>query len=126
MLTGSDYLASFSRRGKVAPLKKLKKNESCLTALWYLGHSEYISYFFCQMIDAVRLELFCNEISTEQRETSSYANNLLSNIFPLCQRILQEKINRTNFTGAKWRSSTKSIMLSFNPVNCDWAIEGGK
>ena len=52
--------------------------------------------------------------------------HLLSNIFPLCQRILHEKINRTNFTGAKWRSSTKSSVLSFNPVNCGWVIEGGK
>ena len=77
MLTGSDYLTSFSRRGKVAPLKK---NEYCLTALGYLGHSEFnISeevmaqvekFFFIakkdgyvkfSSIDAVRLEIFCKK-----------------------------------------------------------------
>ena len=60
MLSVSDYLASFSRRGKVGPLKKKNvKNESCMTALWYPGHSEYnISeevkaqiekFFFCHV-----------------------------------------------------------------------------
>ena len=73
-----------------------------------------------------KLEIFCKEISTEKRETSSYVNNLLSNIFPFSQRILQEKINRTNFTGAKGRSSTKSSMVSFDPVNYGCAIEGGE
>ena len=77
-------------------------------------------------IDAVRLEIFCKEISTEKKGTSSFANNLLSNIFPFNQRILQEKINRTNFAGVKGRSSTKSSMLPFNPVNCGCAVEGGE
>ena len=77
-------------------------------------------------IDAVRLEIFCKEISTEKKGTSSFANNLLSNIFSFSQRILQEKINRTNFAGVKGRSSTKSSMLplNFNPVNCGCAVEG--
>ena len=75
-------------------------------------------------IDAVRLGIFCKEISTEKKGTSSFANNLLSNIFPFSQRILQEKINRTNFAGVKGKSSTKSSMLPFNPVNCGCAVEG--
>ena len=78
---------------------------------------------FSSIIDAVRLEIFCKEISTEKKGTSSFANNLLSNIFPFSQRILQEKINRTHFAGVKGRSSTKSSMLPFNPVNCGCAVE---
>ena len=46
-------------------------------------------------IDAVRLEIFCKEISTEKKRTSSFAINLLSNIFPFNQRILQENKKRS-------------------------------
>ena len=141
-LTGSDYSASFSRRGKVAPFKNWKKNESCQTALGNLGNSEYISEevtaqiekFVCQMygypkfssIDEVRLEIFVAKYRSKKREKSLFAKNLHSNIFPPCKRVLQEKIKRTNFIAAKWKSLSKSSMSSLNPVNCGWTIEEGK
>ena len=73
-LTGSDFTASFSGKGKVNPLKKLKKNKTALKALGGLGCSgeiceeqlKDVEQFVCDMygngqsnsVNEARLEKF--------------------------------------------------------------------
>lgn len=141
-LTGSDYSASFSRRGKVTPFKKLQKDEAAQIALANLGESENISEevvadiekFVCQLygfsnlssIDAVRLEIFLKNYQLKKRETNSFAKKLQANIPPPCRRVLVEKVRRTNLITAKWKSATKAMMPSLNPVNCGYSLDHGK
>ena len=141
-LTGCDYSASFSRRGKVAPFKKLEKNKRAQIALGNLGEAEtvseetisHIEEYVCEVygfsklssIDAVRLEIFLKKYKLKKKETNSFAKKLQSNFFSPCRRVLVEKIKRTNFITAKWRSATKASMPSFDPVNCGWSLDNGK
>ena len=105
-LTGSDYSASFSRRGKVSPFKKLEKNESCQTALGNLGNSEYISEevtaqiekFVCQMygypkfssIDEVRLEI-CVAKYRSKKGKKAYLPKICIPIFSLLAKVYYKK-----------------------------------
>ena len=74
MFTGSDYTASFSRRGKIRPLKLLEKNQKVMEFFSKLGERENIERdqhvnaenFVCEMygqkklfsVDEARLEMF--------------------------------------------------------------------
>ena len=104
-LTGSDYSASFSRRGKVAPFKKLEKkwilSDSTRESwqLWiYIWRSHGPNRKIC--MSNVRLPKIlinwwsktrniCSKISIEKKGKNLFAKNLHSNIFPPCKRVLQ-------------------------------------
>ena len=77
-------------------------------------------------IDAVRLEIFCKEISTEKRE-QAHLPIICFPIFSLSAKESYEKrsIGQTS-PALRGDHQKKSSMLPFNHVNCGCAFEGGE
>jgi len=105
-LTGSDYTASFSRKGKVRPLKLLEKNHDAQKALAKIAFSDEINQetlatiekFVCQIygkkrvneVNAVRLEIFMEKHKPRQSNLS-YAKKLDASMLPPCKKFLSKR-----------------------------------
>ena len=59
-------------------------------------------------VDEARFELFQKKYKTSEEQTISFKNKLDSSYIPPCKRVLVEKINRTNYIAAIWKSATCS------------------
>ena len=133
--TRCDFTASFSRKGKVNPLKKLRKNAMTIKVFSELGEKETvdkkqirdIEKFVCEMygrkqIDSVndaRLEIFLKKYkpNTKGAVISCVKKMESSSLLP-CSRVIKEKIKRTTYICSIWNNTTIANPPDFKTKNC--------
>jgi hypothetical protein len=103
-LTGCDYTASFSRKGKVRPLKILEKDENLQTIFFQMGNQEelteevidHLERFVCQMysknkcerVNGVRTDIFLNKYQTKDlSDRLSCVKKFDGSMMPPCKKI---------------------------------------
>ena len=119
--TGSDFTASFSRKRKIQPLKKLEKDVQAQIAFGHLGQLDddpsndftKIEKFTCKMygkknlekIDDVRTEIFMEKCKPKtDGDKISCTKKLDASMMLPCERVLLNKIRRTKFVAKIWMS----------------------
>ena len=143
--TGCDYTSSFSRKGKVAPLKKLEKNAECQTALGLLSEVEtdgdveqflpQISKFVCEMYgkrhlkstDDARMDIFMSkyELKREDQLISS-VQKLDGSMLPPCSQVLKNKVLRTSYVAKLWMSAVSPHPPCASPTEFGWKLEDNR
>ena len=109
-LIGCDYTASFSRKGKVRPLKNLEKNETAQEIFGCLGDVEEINEsmlnvceeFVCQfyngkkvkLVNKLRFDMFLTKYKTNDKQHLNEVKKMDASSLPPCQRVKGE--NRKN------------------------------
>ena len=143
-LTGSDFTASFFRKGKVKPLKILEKAPETQIIFANMGETDHISEgklngiesFVCSMygykkeksVDHVRLMIFLKKYKPKKadKDVISCVKNMEGNQLPPCSRVLHEKIKRANLVCSRWKSSLFSTSPPFNPEESGWLLKDGE
>ena len=140
--TGSDYTSSFSRKGKIRPLKLLERDEEMQNVFGTLGSTENVpeaviecfEKFVCQMYglktfkstNAARLELFIKKSqSKKEKDIFSNIKRIEIESLPPCSKVVFQKVLRTNYICSIWRNATLANPPDFSPMNCGWVMEGG-
>ena len=142
---GCDYLAAFSRKGKVRPYNLLKQDIQAQEAFATLGEGlsevpvnvrQEIESFLCKVygkkkltsIDEVRLQVFASKYKPKKNGTRSITDvkSMDGSAMPPCSRVLQEKINRTSLVASKWFSSTEPFEPAMSPPEYGWIFQDGK
>ena len=135
-----DYTASFSRKGKVRPLKHLEKNETVQETFGCLGDMEEINEsmlnvwekFVCQLYDGkkvklvieLRFDMFRTKYKTTDEQHLSEVKKMDASSLSPCQRVLREKIARTHYICRLWRSSIfSSPPAAPTPETSGWNLE---
>ena len=138
-LIGCDYTASFSRKGKVRPLKHLEKNETAQEIFGCLGDVEEINEsmlnaceeFVCQfyngkkvkLVSKLRFDMFLTKYKTTDKQ---HLNEVKRWMPPPCNlaNALREKIARTHYICRLWRSSIfPSPPTAPTPETSGWNLE---
>lgn len=136
--TGCDYTASFSRKGKVMPLKILEKDlraQHTFAAIGIMNMDEnayqVFEQFVCRMygqkgvssVDDARTNIFFSKYrSTKNRP--SFAKKLDGSAMPPCRRVLIEKVKRTGLVTRRWMSAALPHPPPEDPEQCGWRLEG--
>ena len=120
-LTGYDYTASFSTKGKLRPLKHLWKNETSQETFSCLGDVEEIDEsmlnvceeFVCllyngkkvKLVNELCFDMFLTKYKTTDEQHLNEVKKMDASSLPPCQRVLRVKIARTRYICRIWRSS---------------------
>lgn len=137
--TGCDYTASFSRKGKIKPLKILEKDTRLQDIFAGLGSAESLSVeeieeiekFVCQLygqkrlssVNEARFELFQKKYKVKATEEKlSFKNKLDGSYLPPCHRVLLEKIRRTKYITAMWQAAADAEPPAVNPDSSGWIL----
>ena len=140
--TGCDYTSSFSRRGKVKPLKILENLDTIQDVFVRLSEQDEISdsdvseieSFVCKMygkkklvsIDEARFHIFADHYKTKNNDQRlSSVKKLEGSSLPPCRKVVLKKIKRTCFVANMWMSSVSVHPPSLDPVNFGWKIVDG-
>ena len=141
-LTGCDYTASFSRRGKVKPLKTLEEDVVAQEALASLGSAEdipdkiiktierYVSSLYgkkkLRKINEVRVQIFLEKYRPKAREDRlSCAKKLDGSMMPPCRAVLLEKLKCMHLITRRWNSTLLPHPPHEVPENSGWKLEDG-
>ncbi len=140
-LTGCDYTASFMRKAKKRPFEIMKKNPRFTEAIKHLGDSDVldpdvtavVEEYVCAVygvrnlgsVNEARLHLF-NKMYAPKRE--SYPLDKIKTTdpccMPPCQRVLHQKLLRTNFVAYLWRNAREAQPVMFGPEGHGWKVDG--
>ena len=118
-LTGYDYTASFSTKGKLRPLKHLWKNETSQETFSCLGDVEEIDEsmlnvceeFVCllyngkkvKLVNELCFDMFLTKYKTTDEQHLNEVKKMDASSLPPCQRVLTVKIARTRYICRIWR-----------------------
>ena len=118
-LTGYDYTASFSTKGKLLPLKHLWKNETSQETFSCLGDVEEIDEsmlnvceeFVCllyngkkvKLVNELCFDMFLTKYKTTDEQHLNEVKKMDASSLPPCQRVLTVKIARTRYICRIWR-----------------------
>ena len=138
---GCDYLAAFSRKGKVRPYNLLKTDGPAQEAFASLSEGlpevneeviDEIKRFLCKVygkkkvtsINEVRLQVFASKYKQKKNGTKSITDvkSMDGSAMPPCYRVLLEKIKRTAFVASRWYSSTMPIEPAASPADHGWVF----
>ena len=132
---GCDYLAAFSRKGKLRPYNFLKGDLAAQEAFARLGEGpdfseetmENIERFCCKVygkrkltsINEVRLQIFASKYKPKKNGTKSITDvkSMDGSSMPPCQRVLQQKIKRTNLVATRWCAATEPFEPVMSPYD---------
>ena len=137
--TGSDYTASFSRKGKINPFKILEKDSELQQAFTLLGNDnevsesiiESIERFVCKIyskkkltsVNEARLEYFISKYKTKNEESRlSSVKKLDGSALPPCSRVLIQKIMRTQFVACRWLNAYVLLQPDMSPIEYGWRL----
>lgn len=141
--SGCDYTASFSRKGKVRPLKILENDVKAQHAFIELGVEEEVKEltyqilenYLCkvygkktlQCINDVRTEVFFDKYRPKgNKDRISCVKNLDGSMMPPCSKVLKKKIQRTHMIARRWMSSVNPYPARENPLQSGWLLEENK
>ena len=140
--TGSDYSASFSRKGKREPFKKLETDIPSQIAFGRLGEASpndiiqvfsQIERFTCLLygnkrsnrINDVRIDIFMQKYKPKRdNDKISCVKRLDGSMLPPCSRVLREKTRRTYYIAQLWMSSILPFPTELNPTDYGWQLMG--
>jgi hypothetical protein len=136
--TGSDYTASFSRRGKVKPIKVLESSTEFQTAFIALAEDpdikeitfRKIEEFVCCVygmkksgsVNAARLDMFANKYKTKKNQRISAVEKLDGSSLPPCFKVLEKKIERACYVSKIWMSSVSSNPPAISLLDYGWKL----
>ena len=137
-LTGSDYTASFSRKGKIRPLKILEKHPEIQDIFARMGFTEEIESedmvaiekFVCEMygrkslskVDEARFNIFLCLYKPKANGLLNTVKSMDGSCLPPCSRVLRQKALRSNFVAGKWNSAWRRHPPMLTPTNCGWIL----
>ena len=141
--TGCDYTPAFSRRGKVKPLRVLKKSIPHQQAFVSLGKSheidpeavDLIQQFVCKLygsrkkvdsVDAVRLAQFLKAYKPKKNKPLLSLKVVSSVSMLPCFRVLYQQILRTRLISAIWLKAYQNDPPSLNPTVHGFELNEGK
>ena len=143
-LTGCDYTASFSRKGKVNPFKLLKKDSVAIEAFATILKSKQsarhavrstVKKFICNLyskkklfdLDDVRLHIFLQKYQSSGRDDApiSAFKRFDGSMIPPCNSVLEKKIYRAIYVGVLWKSATSALMPDIDPTDYAWIVKDG-
>lgn len=141
--SGCDYTASFSRKGKVRPLKILENDVKAQHAFIELGEEEEVKEltyqilenYLCkvygkktlQCINDVRTEVFFDKYRPKgNKDRISCVKKLDGSMMPPCSKVLKKKIQRTHMIARRWMSSVNPYPSRENPLQSGWLLEENK
>ena len=119
-LTSCDYTVSYSRKGKMRPLKNLEKKETAQETFGCLGNVEEINEsminvceeFVCQLcngkkvklVNELHFDMFLTKYKTTDEQHLNEVKKMDAYSLPPCQCVLREKIARRHYICRLWRS----------------------
>ena len=142
-LTGCDYTASFMRKAKWRPFQIMKNSEIFTAAISKLGDTDVIDQdvsavveeYLCSVygarnvsgVNEARLQLF-NKLYAPKRTNDPLEKLKTSDpcCMPPCQKVLQQKLRRTNFVAFVWKNAREAKPVAFGPEGHGWEVEKGR
>ena len=125
--TGCDYTASFSRKGKVRPLKllmsdlKAQKASKAISAEGPITQETItaINKFTCKMygnkkisdVDELRFDVFARKYNLKIDKNLAAVKKLEASALPPCKKVLLQKIKRTHFIATMWMSASRLALI---------------
>lgn len=142
-LTGCDYTAAFSGKGKVKPFALLRNDNNVQKIFGTFGQQENISReqvdcvekFICAIykkaklcdVNEARFDIFMSHIKpTKKTGPLDNLKKMDGSMLPPCKSVLEFKIKRLNQVCAIWNSATLKTPSFYNPTNNGWILEDGK
>ena len=129
LFTGCDYTASFSRKGKVRPLKYLEKDETMQEVFGSMGFDEKVSEetytierYVCNIygkpklksFNESRLDIFLKKYKSKSKdEVINVVRKLDASSLSPCFRVLWQKVLRTNYLIGEKKTGFKLDQLKF-------------
>lgn len=139
--TGSDYTASFARKGKVKPFQIMENDPKIVEIFASLGSSEsvskeninHIEKFVCKMygrnnlnrVNDVRFDLFMRNYgnrASPSKDPFDRIKNFDSSLMPPCSDTLFCKIKRVNQICALWSFATEPSPMFYKPEENGWIL----
>ena len=135
--SGSDYNASFYRKGKVLPLKLLLQNDT-LSAGWIKSFRQMATQSFCReedvesfvcamygMKDCKNTNLARKMKIVQQAKPNSKLPDQIKKIdcglLPPCKKVLQNKIKRSQYVAITWSNADQpNPTEGMNPEEYGW------
>ncbi|XP_044760188.1 uncharacterized protein LOC123317646 isoform X1 [Coccinella septempunctata] len=143
--TGSDYTASFARKGKIKPFRIIEEYPNIANIFASFEHSQEISEeqiqgiekFVCCMygrhnansVDKVRLDLFLRNhggFVSQAKNPLDKVKNFDGSLMPPCKKVLINKIKRMNQVCAIWNYATEAHPNFFDPERHAWRLVDGR
>lgn len=142
-LTGCDYTASFSRKGKLKPLGILKKDQKLQEVFGTFGYNaslskeqiESVERFICAMygkpnlsnINDARFDIFYDHCNPKPNQ-SPFKNlkNFDSAMIPPCKNVLLLKVKRMNQICSIWNNATQNEPTFYDPLENGWSFNNNK
>lgn len=145
--TGSDYTASFLRKGKVKPYDKIERSPSYQEVFTKYGDQEDVTHlvteterFVCDLygkpqmrkLSDVRYALFRQKYAPSKNATGDLLSSIKgaeSSWLPPSEAVLLMKIQRANYVAALWKNAhMQNPLTNFEagPTECGWALRDGE
>ena len=138
-LTGSDYTSSFSRKGKIKPLKIIENSPKFQSALISLAEEHTIGEdtkkdiqeFICHIygmkklscMNQARLQMFLNKYGAKSKDKRlTISKKLDGSSLPPCHRVLAKKIERAFYVSKMWMSSVLPHPPQLSPLDFGWEL----
>ena len=140
---GCDYLAAFSRKGKIRPLKLLEQDVAAQEAFAGLGEctpevatedAVIIEKFLCAVygkknlssIDEVRLHIFADKYKPKKENQCITNVKKLDGSSMAVRWQFEEKVKRTSFVASRWLSSIEPLEPPMSPLDYGWKLVDGQ
>ena len=136
--TGSDFTASFLRKGKVKPFELMTKSQVFQETFAKLGSDDFtdkvldvIEQFVCALygkprissVNEARHDIFCSKYKPNQpNQPLQNIKGCDASLLPPCQSVLSNKVRRCNFIAHTWKNAHKSNTTSMQPENNGWHL----
>ena len=141
--SGSDYTASFMRKGKLKPLEIMRKSQTYLEAFGQLGNSEEMSdettanieAFVCAMygkynyqkVNEARCALFLQHNKpTNVNQPLEKIKSSDPSLLPPCKVVLAQKIKRCNYVAMVWKHADCAVPTNAEPCGNGWQLTHGE
>ena len=121
---GSDYTASFSRKGKVRPLALLEKNKNVIEMFSKLGDEEVINDEQCADAEKLVCSMYGQKNYPPLPKLVKYkpkigknpiscARRVDGSSLPPCSPVILQKLRRTNYVCSVWLNAHKPSPPTF-------------
>ena len=140
--TGCDYTSSFSRKGKIKPLKLLEKIPTFQEAFGFLGSQDEVpedvmkkvNTFVCQLygqkkatsVNDARFDIFMSKYKSKNANQLNFQKKLDTTHLPPCEKVLLQKIKRVNYIAQIWKNVEKINTVQADAEHHGWKLIDGK
>ena len=142
-LTGCDYTASFMRKAKKMPFEIMMKNPRFTAAIKHIGDADVLDPDVAAVVEEYVCAVYGVQHLRSVNEARHYKFNKmyapkkescpLDKIkttdpccMPPCQRVLHQKLLRTNFVAYMWRNAREAQPVMFGPEGHGWKTDGNR